>query len=52
MVSETEKGGKRFFQCEECNFLYAEKGLAERCEAWCKKHHSCNIEITRQAIKI
>ena len=33
------------YQCEECGFKYAEKEWAEKCEAWCKEHQSCNIEI-------
>ena len=24
---------------------------AEKCEAWCKEHHSCNLEITASAIE-
>lgn len=37
--------------CEECRFEYKEKALVEKCEAWCKTHKSCNIEITSYAIK-
>ncbi len=36
--------------CGECKFAYAEKEQAEKCEAWCKAHPSCNIEITKDAI--
>ena len=36
---------KELYQCEECGFKYAEKEWAEKCEAWCKEHQSCNIEI-------
>ena len=43
---------KEFYVCEECGFAYKEKALAEKCESWCKKHHSCNIEITKNAVKI
>ena len=45
------KNNKKYFICEECNFAYKEKGWAEKCENWCKKHHSCNIEITKHAIQ-
>jgi len=38
------------YQCEECGFQYEERGWAEKCEAWCKEHQSCNIEITAHAI--
>lgn len=33
------------WQCEVCGYLYEEKGWAEKCEAWCKEHKSCNLEI-------
>ncbi|MBI2575200.1 hypothetical protein HYV82_04930 [Candidatus Woesearchaeota archaeon] len=38
------------FICRECGFAYASKEWAEKCEAWCKEHNSCNLEITRHAI--
>ncbi|MBS3136108.1 hypothetical protein J4401_04060 [Candidatus Woesearchaeota archaeon] len=38
-------------QCEECKLWYRDKSWAKKCEAWCKKHQSCNIEITSYAIK-
>ena len=38
-------------QCEECKMIYKNKKWAEKCEAWCKKNHSCNLEITKYAIK-
>lgn len=39
------------YQCPECGFKYKEKEWADKCEAWCREHHSCNIEITAHAIK-
>jgi hypothetical protein len=51
MVKEIKKYGKIYFQCEECSFLYEKRRLAEKCEAYCKKHNSCSLEITRQAVK-
>ncbi|MBI2577569.1 MAG: hypothetical protein HYV77_01860 [Candidatus Wildermuthbacteria bacterium] len=32
-------------QCKECGFRYIEKEWAEKCEAWCREHKSCNLEI-------
>ena len=40
---------KEFYKCGECGFHYADKEMAERCEAWCREHKSCNIEITAHA---
>ena len=45
MVKEIE--GK--YICEECKLSYKDKSWAEKCEAWCKEHHRCNIEITSHA---
>lgn len=42
---------KKLFKCPECGLNYKEKKWAERCEKWCKENHSCNLEITKHAIK-
>ena len=47
-VIDSEKD-KKLFQCPECGFHYTDKDLAEKCEAWCREHKSCNIEITAHA---
>ena len=51
MVKTIKQNGKELYQCEECGFHYEDKKQAEKCEAWCKEHHSCNIEITASAIE-
>lgn len=33
------------YQCEECGFVYDEREWAEKCEAWCREHQTCNLEI-------
>ncbi len=40
-----------YWMCEECGLKYKDKNWAEKCEAWCKEHKSCNLEITKHAIK-
>ena len=40
---------KELYQCEECGFHYENREWAEKCEAWCREHKSCNIEITAHA---
>lgn len=50
MVREIKQEQKELYQCEECGFKYEEKGWAEKCEAWCKEHKSCNLEITSHAV--
>ncbi len=39
------------YQCKECLLWYADKSWAEKCEQWCKKNKSCNLEITKHAHK-
>lgn len=51
MVKEEIKDNKKLYICEECGFVYKEKEWAEKCEKWCREKHSCNIEITKHAVK-
>jgi hypothetical protein len=52
MVKKLEKDNKEFYICEECNFAYETKELAQKCEDWCGKNQSCSLEITKHAVKI
>ena len=49
MVKEVDKNNRKLYQCEECGFKYAKKETAEKCEAWCREHKSCNLEIIKEA---
>lgn len=51
MVETVRQNNKELYKCQECGFKYLKKELAEKCEAWCKEHKSCNLEITKEAIK-
>jgi hypothetical protein len=51
MVKEIIKGKSKYYCCEECGVVYAEKEWAQKCENWCSEHHSCNIEIIKHAVK-
>ena len=42
---------KNLYQCEECGMYYTDKAMAEKCEAWCREHHTCNIEIIKHAVE-
>lgn len=42
---------KKTYRCPECGFEYKEKKWAKKCEAWCREHKSCNLEITKHAVK-
>lgn len=50
MVNEISRDGKPYYRCEECSFTYDDRELAQTCEAWCREHNSCNLEITRKAV--
>lgn len=52
MVEETNLEGKIVYKCMKCGWLYRKRELAEKCQAWCKKHKSCNLEIAKYAIKL
>ena len=51
MPKEVEREGRKYYQCEECGLLYADKETAEKCQAWCSERKSCNLEIIKLAIK-
>ncbi|MCM8826375.1 MAG: hypothetical protein NC904_02535 [Candidatus Omnitrophica bacterium] len=51
MVKQIKEAEKIYFACEKCGLLYKEKIWAEKCEKWCSKNKSCNLEITKHAIK-
>ncbi len=52
MVKEIKKNGKTLYICEECGFAYEQKEWAEKCQAWCQEHHTCNLEIMEHAIPL
>lgn len=51
MVKQIKIKGKEHFYCEACKLVYVDKNWAEKCEEWCKKNSSCNLEITEHSIK-
>jgi len=44
------KSGK-YYICGECKLKYNDEKMAKKCENWCKKHKSCNLDIIKYAIK-
>ncbi len=49
-MSKMKKQNKIYI-CKECRFRYYDGALARKYEEWCKKHKSCNLEITKHAIQ-
>ena len=52
MVNKDIKNGEIYYKCSECLMRYSNKSLAEKCEEWCKKHKSCNINLIKYAVKV
>ncbi|MDP1709956.1 MAG: DUF2933 domain-containing protein [Candidatus Komeilibacteria bacterium] len=48
---DNQKHDDKFHECPECGLHYANQEQAEKCQAWCQAHHSCNLEITSQAVE-
>ena len=42
---------EKVFVCPECGLGYKEVEWAKKCAAWCKEHHSCNLEIIKHAVE-
>ena len=51
MVKDIIKNNEKIFICEKCCLSYKEKKWAERCEAWCKEHDSCNLKFACYSLK-
>jgi len=51
MVEPVVQNNKTVYQCEVCGFHYEQKEMAQKCEEWCGKRYSCNIEIIKYAIE-
>jgi len=50
MVKKMMFKDKRVYECEECKLRYKNRKYAKKCENWCKKYKSCNLDITKYAI--
>lgn len=51
MAEEIEKEGIKYYKCNECGLIYSDEEIAEKCQKWCSEHKSCNLEITKNAVK-
>ncbi|MEK6834740.1 MAG: hypothetical protein AABX61_00570 [Nanoarchaeota archaeon] len=41
----------KLYQCKKCKFYYKDKELAKECYEYCKAHKSCDLTITKNAVK-
>lgn len=37
------------YKCPECGLHYEDEKIAKKCEAWCKEHKSCNLDLIMYA---
>ena len=51
MVTKKIIRGKEHYRCDGCDLVYSDKNLAKKCELWCKKYNSCNLEIIKHAVQ-
>lgn len=51
MVNIIKNQNQEMYQCEECGLKYEIKENAERCQAWCKEHKNCNLDLIQYAAK-
>jgi len=51
MVKIIKNQNQELYQCEECGLKYESKEIAEKCQAWCSEHKSCNLDIIKNAVK-
>ena len=51
MVKEIQSKGKTYYICEACDMAYKEKEIAQKCEDWCNKTKSCNLEYIKYSVK-
>ena len=39
------------YKCPECGLHYKDEKTAKVCEAYCKEHHGCSLEITKLSVE-
>lgn len=39
------------YECPECGLHYEDESTMKKCEAWCRKNKSCNLEIIKESVE-
>ncbi len=42
---------RELFVCEDCGMNYKDRTWAEKCEKFCRKNKSCDLNIIKHAVK-
>lgn len=50
MVRAVIQKKHEIYACEECGLIYAIQEIAKKCEAWCRAHKSCNLDIIKNVL--
>lgn len=50
MVKVIRQNKKELHRCGECGLKYESKEIAEKCQAWCEEHKSCNLDFIKYAV--
>ncbi|MBI2543231.1 MAG: hypothetical protein HYW24_03535 [Candidatus Aenigmarchaeota archaeon] len=50
MPRKTLIDSAKIYKCGICGFGYKDEDMAQKCQAWCSEHKSCNLQITKNAI--
>ena len=40
----------KIYSCPICGLKYKKKKWVQKCERWCEKYKSCNLELIKHAI--
>ena len=51
MQGSDKNSAQKIFICPACELSYHSEEWAKKCEVWCRKYNSCNLEITKHAIE-
>lgn len=51
MKIKTKNKKEIHYACKECGLKYKEKEWRDKCQVWCEKHKSCNLEIIKHTIQ-
>lgn len=42
---------KQIFVCPVCGLHYYDEEIVKKCEAWCTKYKSCNLEFIKHSLE-
>jgi len=46
------KNKRIIYTCSKCGYSYKEEEWAKKCDSWCTRHGTCNLEINNILVRI